>query len=58
MLRLVASGNSNREIAGSLRISEHTVARHMRNVLAKPGVSTRAAAISNALDRGLLDPDG
>jgi DNA-binding NarL/FixJ family response regulator len=58
VLRLVASGNSNREIAGSLRISEHTVARHMQNVFAKLGVSTRAAAISHALDRGLLAPDG
>jgi DNA-binding NarL/FixJ family response regulator len=58
VLRLVASGNSNREIAGSLRISEHTVARHMQNVFAKLGVSTRAAAISRALARGLLAPDG
>jgi DNA-binding CsgD family transcriptional regulator len=54
VLRLVASGNSNRDIAGALQISEHTVARHMQNVLAKLGVSSRAAATSSALKQGLL----
>jgi DNA-binding NarL/FixJ family response regulator len=58
VLRLVASGKHNRDIAGALHISEHTVARHMQNILAKLGVSSRAAAISNALTRGLLSPDG
>ena len=46
MLRLVASGMGNREVAGALHLSEHTVARHIQNVFAKLGVSTRAAAIS------------
>jgi DNA-binding NarL/FixJ family response regulator len=54
VLRLVASGNSNREIAGALHLSEHTVARHMQNVLSKLGVSSRAAAASSALKQGLL----
>jgi ATP/maltotriose-dependent transcriptional regulator MalT len=54
VLRLVASGNSNRDIAGALQISEHTVARHVQNILAKLGVSTRAAATSHALTKGLL----
>ena len=54
VLRLVASGNSNLDIAGALQISEHTVARHVQNILAKLGVSTRAAATSHALTKGLL----
>jgi DNA-binding CsgD family transcriptional regulator len=54
VLRLVASGNSNRDIAGALQISEHTVARHVQNILAKLGVSSRAAATSRALTKGLL----
>jgi DNA-binding CsgD family transcriptional regulator len=54
VLRLVAAGNSNRAIAAALQISEHTVARHMQNILTKLGVSSRAAATSQALTRGLL----
>jgi DNA-binding CsgD family transcriptional regulator len=54
VLRLVASGRSNRDIAGALHLSEHTVARHMQNILAKLGVSSRAAATSSALRQGLL----
>jgi DNA-binding CsgD family transcriptional regulator len=54
VLRLVASGNSNRDIAGALQISEHTVARHVQNILAKLGVSSRAAATSHAHTKGLL----
>ncbi len=58
VLRLVASGKHNRDIARALHISEHTVARHMQNILAKLGVSSRAAAISRALEKSLLSPDG
>jgi DNA-binding NarL/FixJ family response regulator len=54
VLRLVAAGKHNREIAGALHLSEHTVARHMQNILAKLGVSSRAAATSSALKQGLL----
>jgi len=54
VLRFVASGKSNRDIAGALHLSEHTVARHMQNILAKLGVSSRAAATSSALKQGLL----
>jgi DNA-binding CsgD family transcriptional regulator len=38
VLRLVASGNSNRDIAGALHISEHTAARHVQNILGDKGV--------------------
>jgi DNA-binding CsgD family transcriptional regulator len=54
VLRFVAAGRSNRDIAGALHLSEHTVARHMQNILAKLGVSSRAAATSSALKQGLL----
>jgi DNA-binding CsgD family transcriptional regulator len=58
VLRLVASGGSNRDVAGALHLSEHTVARHMQNVFAKLGVSSRAAAISRAIEKGQLAADG
>jgi DNA-binding NarL/FixJ family response regulator len=54
VLRLVAAGKHNRDIAGALHLSEHTVARHLQNILAKLGVSSRAAATSSALRQGLL----
>jgi DNA-binding NarL/FixJ family response regulator len=54
VLRLVAAGKHNRDIAGALHLSEHTVARHLQNVFAKLGVSSRAAATSSALRQGLL----
>ncbi len=54
MLALVAAGRSNREIAAELVISEHTVARHVQNLFAKLGVSSRAAATSAAFAHGLL----
>jgi ATP/maltotriose-dependent transcriptional regulator MalT len=58
VLRLVASGMGNREIAGALHLSEHTVARHIQNVFAKLGVSSRAAAVSRAIEHGQLATGG
>jgi DNA-binding CsgD family transcriptional regulator len=54
VLKLVASGKRNRDIAAELHLSEHTVARHMQNILTKLGVSSRAAAISHAMEQSLL----
>ena len=54
VLRLVASGRSNREIATSLMISEHTVARHVQNILAKLNAPSRTAATAFAHKHGLL----
>src|SRR4051794_6303413 len=54
VLRLVAAGKSNRDIAASLVISEHTVARHVQNIFAKLGLVTRAAATAFAFEHDLV----
>jgi len=54
VLRLVAEGLSNQTIAERLFVSEHTVHRHLANILGKLSVSTRAAAVAQAARRGLL----
>ena len=54
VLRLVAAGRSNREIAEALVISEHTVARHVQNIFAKLHVSSRTAAGAFAFEHGLI----
>src|SRR5262249_7983718 len=54
VLRLVASGKSNREIAAALVISEHTVARHLQNIYAKLRVPSRAAATAFAFEHELV----
>jgi ATP/maltotriose-dependent transcriptional regulator MalT len=54
VLSLVAQGLSNRQIAERLVVSEHTVHRHLANVYARLGVSSRAAAVALASERDLL----
>jgi DNA-binding CsgD family transcriptional regulator/tetratricopeptide (TPR) repeat protein len=54
VLRLVASGRTNRQIATELVVSEHTVARHVQNIFTKLSVSTRAAATAFAFEHGLV----
>jgi len=53
VLRLVVGGKTNRQIAGILFLSEHTVSRHMQNIFNKLDVSSRAAATAFALRQGL-----
>jgi DNA-binding CsgD family transcriptional regulator/tetratricopeptide (TPR) repeat protein len=48
ILRVLATGKSNREIAAALVISDHTVRRHIQNIFVKLGVSSRAAATAFA----------
>jgi DNA-binding NarL/FixJ family response regulator len=54
ILRLVADGPGNREIAAQLVVSEHTVHRHVANILAKLRVSSRASVAAPAARRGLI----
>src|SRR5918995_663299 len=54
VLRLVAAGKSNREIASALVISEHTVARHVQNIFGKLNVSSRTAAGAFAFEHDLV----
>lgn len=53
ILRRLATGATNREIAEDLVLSEKTVARHVANVFAKLGVSNRASATAYAFEHGL-----
>ena len=54
VLRLLARGKTNREIAAVLVISEHTVARHVQNIYAKLRVASRAAATAFAFEHDLV----
>ena len=55
VLRLIAGGNSNKEIAAQLSITEETVKGHVKNVLAKLGANDRTHAVTIALKRGIID---
>jgi DNA-binding NarL/FixJ family response regulator len=54
VLRLIATGKTNRAIAEELYLSEKTVARHVSNIFAKLSLSSRAAATAYAYENGLL----
>jgi DNA-binding CsgD family transcriptional regulator len=54
VLRLVAGGKTNREIAKTLVLSDHTVRRHLQNIFNKIGVSSRAGATAFAFQRDLV----
>ena len=55
VLRLIASGNANKEIGARLSLTEETVKGHVRNVLAKLGANDRTHAVTIGLKRGIID---
>ena len=54
VLRLVAAGRTNKAIAAELVLSERTVERHVSNIFAKLGVSSRSAATAFAYEHELV----
>lgn len=57
VLRLMATGQSNREIGASLRVAEGTVKAHVSRIFGKLGVSARTEAVTEAARRGLVRLD-
>ena len=55
VLALVADGLPNRDIAGALGISEHTVKFHLSSVFGKLGASTRTEAVQRGLRLGVIE---
>jgi DNA-binding NarL/FixJ family response regulator len=55
VLRLVARGNANKEIARKLSLTEETVKTHVKNILAKLGASDRTHAVAIGFKRGIID---
>ena len=55
VLRLIAGGNANKEIAGQLSIAEDTVKSHVTNILAKLGANDRTHAVTIGLKRGIIE---
>ena len=53
MLRLLVEGHPDREIAAVLFVSRHTIANHVKGILGKLGVPSRAAAAAWAVRHGL-----
>jgi DNA-binding NarL/FixJ family response regulator len=54
VLRLLAEGLGNKELAGQLGISDHTAKFHVAQILAKLGVASRAEAVAVGIRRGLV----
>ena len=57
VLRLMAAGKTNQEIANTLFRSPNTVANHVRNILGKTQAANRAEASAFAVRHGLLPPE-
>jgi DNA-binding NarL/FixJ family response regulator len=55
VLRLVAAGNANKEIAGRLSIAEDTVKSHLARILAKLHANDRTHAVTTAVKRGVIE---
>lgn len=57
VLRLIAAGNANKQIADQLSISEATVKSRITNILSKLGANDRAHAVTISLKRGIIELD-
>ena len=55
ILRLIASGNANKQIADRLSLAENTVKSHVGNILSKLHASDRTHAVTTAVKRGIID---
>lgn len=55
VLRLIAAGNSNKQIGGVLSIGENTVKSHVTNILSKLSANDRAHAVTIGLQRGIIN---
>ena len=55
VLRLVATGNGNKEIAAQLSITEETVKNHVTHILAKLGANDRTHAVTIGIKRGIIE---
>jgi two-component system response regulator NreC len=58
VLRMIAEGRSNKEIADALVLSVKTVERHRANIMEKLGLHSRTALVKYAIRKGLVDVDG
>jgi DNA-binding NarL/FixJ family response regulator len=57
VLTAVARGHSNKQVARHLHVSEATVKTHLLHIYAKLGVADRTAAVTTALERGIIRLD-
>lgn len=57
VLKLIAAGNGNKQIADQLAIGEATVKSHVTNILSKLGANDRAHAVTIGLQRGIIELD-
>jgi DNA-binding NarL/FixJ family response regulator len=57
VLRLIAAGNANKQIADKLAIEETTVKSHIRSILSKLGANDRTHAVTIGLQRGIIELD-
>jgi DNA-binding NarL/FixJ family response regulator len=55
VLKLIAGGNANKEIAAQLHISEESAKGYVKNILAKLGANDRTHAVTIGLKRGIID---